>query len=306
MATTRKLLTLLMTLALGCAANRGPIEPPTTELEPGIYDVADARRLTPEQLWPRLADARFVLVGETHDSERDHAMQLQILTALADRDEVALGMEMFQRPFQGALDAYVAGELDEEAMLERTQWEDRWGFATAMYAPMWRLAAEREFPILALNVRRELTKRIAAVGLDGLTDAERADLPEIDRTGERYRAWMRDIFRSHGAPMEPEKFERFYQAQITWDETMADTAVEWSRAHPGATVVIVVGRGHVERDFGIPSRIRRRVGAEHGDGTVVSIVGVAPQEVPRYRWMRRERFADFVWVDEREEPASPH
>jgi uncharacterized iron-regulated protein len=296
------LILLIATAAFGCRPRGSMVEAPMTELEPGVYRVDDGERLSGEKLWTgldefwaALEDARFVLVAESHENPRDHAVQLKVLSQLAERDRnLALGMEMFQRPFQEPLDRYVAGEIDESEMLARTEWEGRWGFGVQMYAPLWRLAASEQIPVLALNARRELTKRIAAVGLDGLTDAERADLPEIERGPDRYRDWMRDVFRAHGAAMDSKKFERFFQAQITWDETMADTAVRWANEHPGATVVIVVGRGHVERDFGIPSRIRRRIGAEYGDGAVVSIVPVDPEQVPRFRWMRKERFADYV------------
>ena len=282
----------------GCATQTRVVEPPTQTIEPGIYDVATSARLPAAKLWEELEDARFVLVAESHDSASDHAIQLHVLRELAARGDVALGMEMFQRPFQGPLDAYVRGDITEEEMLRATQWEERWGFATELYRPLWTFAADRGIPVIALNVRRELTKRISKVGLDALTEFEHADLPEIDRSGERYRAWMREIFRSHGAEMDDESFERFYQAQITWDETMAETAVAYAEAHPNTLMVIVVGRGHVERDFGIPSRIRRRIGAQPGDGTVVSIVPVDADAVPRYGWMRRERFADYVWVKE--------
>lgn len=287
---------LLTASLLNCAAAPKTVELPTAQLQPGIYDVRTGNLVAKVELWQRLEAARFVIVAESHDSAADHAIQLEVLQSLGERGELALGMEMFQRPFQSALDQFVTGEIDEAQMLTRTQWEDRWGFAIELYQPLWQWAAEQQVPIVALNARRELTKRIAAVGVEGLTEQERADLPELDLDSPRYRAWMRGVFRAHGAEMEADKFDRFFQAQLTWDETMADTAVRWEQANPGTTMVIVVGRGHVERDFGIPSRIRRRTGAEYGDGEVISIVPLDGAEVPRFRWMRRERFADFVWV----------
>lgn len=282
--------TLLFILVTSCAAQRKATDVPTTSVAPGIYRVSDAKPLSEDELFADLDGARFVLVGEDHTSEEDHAVQLRVLKALADRGDVAVGMEMFQRPFQSPLDQYVAGELDEAAMLERTEWEKRWGFGIELYQPFWLLAKEKGFPIVALNARRELTKRIAKVGVAGLTPEERADLPELDLSNDRYRTWMRDVFASHGAEMDPARFERFFEAQVTWDETMADTAVRFVEQHPETTLVVIVGRGHVERDFGIPSRIRRRTNAR-----VASIIPVEG-EVPTFEWMRREKFADYVWV----------
>lgn len=264
--------------------------PPTQALPEGIYRVSDGAPLEPSVLWEELSDARFVLVGETHDSEFDHFVQHVVADTLAERGPVVIGMEMFQRPFQEALDAYVAGDLDEAELLAATEWEKRWGFSTEMYRPFWEIAREHQVPLVALNARRELTKRIARVGVEGLTEVERADLPELDLSSQRHRAWMRGVFEAHGSVMEPSKFERFYQAQVTWDETMAETAVEAARRHPDHQVLVFAGRGHVERDFGIPSRIRRRT-----DERVVSIVPIE-EDPPTFDWMRRERFADYVWV----------
>lgn len=288
----RATLLILLTVFAGCSAPRK--EPPTISLEPGIYPVYEADAEL--DIFARVAAARVVLVAESHDSADDHAVQLEILQGVSGNKPTALGMEMFQRPFQPALDMFVAGAIDEAEMLEQTEWEERWGFATELYRPLWQHARDRGIPIVALNAPRELTKRIAKVGVEGLSDAERAELPELDLSDERYRAWLKGVFKSHGAKMDDAALERFYQAQVTWDETMAEVAAAWSEAHPDATLVVAAGRGHIERDWGIPSRLRRRLGAQPGDGTVLSIVPLPRDEVPRWSWMRRERFADYLWV----------
>ncbi len=290
-----KLAAALAVLAIaGCA--RPKLEAPTTTAEPGIYRGTDGERIDEAALFVELAKARVVLVAESHDSAQDHAVQLRVLEAVAARRPTGLGMEMFQRPFQPALDLFVAGELDEAEMLAQTEWAGRWGFETELYRPLWSFAHDRGIPIIALNARRELTKRIAKVGIAGLAEAESADLPELDLSDQRYRAWLGEVFRSHGADMTREALDRFFAAQVMWDETMADTAARWAASHPESTLVVVVGRGHVERDWGIPSRLRRRLGTLHGDGSVISVVPVDKDAAPRWPWAQRNRFADYVWV----------
>ncbi len=282
------ILLLIASLLLGCAT--ASPTPTTHSLAPGIYRVSDGSAVTKAQLWNDLDSARYVVVGETHTSEADHAVQLEVVRALAERGDVAIGMEMFQRPFQEPLDRWVAGEIDEPELLVATQWKERWNFDPGLYRPFWDFARERGIPLVALNARRELTKRIAKVGVDGLTAEERADLVELDLSSERYRNWMREVFEAHGAAMEPEAFERFFAAQVTWDETMADTAVRWGERHPGTTVVVLAGRGHVERGFGIPQRVRRRTNER-----VVTIVPVSGDIAP-FEGLRDQEFADYVWV----------
>lgn len=287
-------LIILSFVVVGCG-QRPTLEAPTMTVDPGIYTVTgDA--VSRDDLVAKLAAARVVLIGESHDNAGDHAVQLELLEAVSAKKPTGLGMEMFQRPFQPALDLFVSGEIDEAEMLEQTEWEKRWGFEVDLYRPLWNHAQDNGLPIIALNARRELTKRIAKVGVDGLSPSERESLPELDLTDDRYRAWLGEVFASHGARMESAKLEQFYAAQVTWDETMADTAARWSQTHPDSTLVVAVGRGHVERDWGIPSRLRRRLDAQHGDGTVVSVVPVAPDAAPRWSWAQRERFADFIWV----------
>ena len=52
--------------------------------------------------------------------------------------------------------------------------------------------------------------------------------------------------------------DNFYEAQVVWDETMADNAARWVAAHaPSRQLVILAGRAHCRRDA-IPARIERR------------------------------------------------
>jgi uncharacterized iron-regulated protein len=123
------------------------------------------------------------VVGEQHDVAWHHEIQAQVLREVAERvDSAALGMEMFQRPFQSPLDAYIAGEISEADMLEQTEWAQRWGFGTDQYRPMWRFAHENEIPVVAHNARRELSKAIAN-GFSAKTGVPR--LPNSSTYGSR-------------------------------------------------------------------------------------------------------------------------
>ena len=282
---------LLITLT-GCATGPKPTaEPVPQRLEPGIYATETCEKLGEDELFDRLARHRFVVVGERHDDKWHPRIQARTLEAMAERsEEVALGMEMFQRPFQPSLDAYVAGEIDEAEMLQKTEYDSRWGFEKDLYRPLWRLAREQGFPIVALNARRELSRKISQVGLEGLSDEERADIPELDLEHEAHRAYVRQAFEQHDMQMSHERFDRFYSAQVLWDETMADTSVEFVRAHPQVdTMVIVAGGAHAHRGFGIPPRIERRLDTD--------VVTLQPVSDPKEATMEQlSEATDYVWV----------
>src|SRR5262249_50251407 len=157
------------------------------------------------------------------------------------------------------LDAYISGEIGEQEFLRKSEYFDRWVFDFRLYSPIFRFAREHRIPMVALNADRELSEKVAKVGLDGLTDQERARLPgQIDQSDQDYRKRIQKIFKEH-----PEatggNFDHFWQAQLVWDETMAERAADYLSRHPDKAMIVLAGSGHIESGSGIPNRVRRRL-----------------------------------------------
>jgi len=291
----------------GCATAKPARAPQAAfaALGPGVYRGGTGEPLDPAALDALLLAARVVLVGETHDDLEDHRVQDEVHARLVAVHELraateggtarlAVGLEMVQRPFQPALDAFTAGAIDEPTMLDQVEWSERWGYDPVLLRPIWERARALGHPLVALNVRRELTKRVASVGLAGLSPEERTDVVELDLDSPAYRAWLKGIFEEHGAPGEGAPFERFVEAQILWDETMAATAVAFLAERPDvAAMLVLAGRGHVERGHGIPDRIRRRRPEWAGDA-VVTVIPARPGA--RAGQAIAERWGDVVWI----------
>ena len=212
-----------------------------------------------EDLMARIADKDVVFIGETHNSYADHLAQLAIVQRLHARGKrLAIGMEFFQQPFQPALDAYVAGTITEEEMLARTEYFDRWRFDYRLYRPILRFARDQGIALIALNPPGELTEKVARQGLSGLSPKDRARLPaRLDDADPAYRERLQAVFDQH--PHGPDSdFERFLAVQLLWDEGMAEQAARYLVAHPGTTLVVLAGAGHIEYGQGIPRRLQRR------------------------------------------------
>jgi uncharacterized iron-regulated protein len=214
-----------------------------------------------EGIIPKLADRRVVFVGERHDRYEHHLVQLEIIRRLhAIHPRLAIGMEMFQQPFQQVLDDYVAGSLGEQDMLRRSEYYQRWRFDFRLYAPILRYARANQLPVVALNLPAELTQKVGRNGLDSLTAEERAQLPaEIDRSDSAYEQQLREVFELH--PGNGRSFDNFIEVQLLWDEGMAQQAADYLAAHPDDHMVILAGSGHVARGSGIPRRLARRLPA---------------------------------------------
>jgi uncharacterized iron-regulated protein len=185
---------------------------------------------------------------------------------------------------------YVAGKIDEKTMLEKTEWATRWGFGWEMYAPMLRRArAEPDrLSVVALNAPKEVTRAVAKGGLEALTPAQREELPPLDLTNEAHRAFVLKAFGAHGASMPKDKFERFYTAQVIWEETMSSSVHDWLEAHDAhlkgrapPRMVVVVGAGHVADRFGVPERAEKKsVAFPRGDSYATVVLEVTDPAAP--------------------------
>lgn len=204
--------------------------------------------------------APVIYLGESHRSYGDHLLQLAVLRGLYQQNhQLIIGMEAFQRPFQGALDAYIGGEIDEAEMLRRTEWYSRWSFGYRLYRPILRFARENRIPVIALNLPREITGAVAREGREALTPEQQAMLPdEIDRSDQAYETRLRSIFAQH-PHREGQQFERFREVQLLWDEGMAETAARALRDHPNSRLAVIAGSGHLMFRSGIPNRLDRRI-----------------------------------------------
>jgi uncharacterized iron-regulated protein len=241
--------------------------------------VVDLRTLMDMQgLVEKVADKRVVYVGESHDQYQHHLNQLALIQGVhARHPDMAIGLEFFYQPFQAVLDRYIAAEIDEAELLRETEYFDRWRFDYRLYRPILRYAREQGIKLVALNLEREITEQVGREGISSLNPAQLARLPkEIDREGEAYRARLKSIYDQH-PHREGSRFDNFLEAQLLWDESMAERAVAWLQANPESPMVILAGVGHLAYRQGIPDRVQRRLPV---DGAVVLNVNQAAQLDP--------------------------
>jgi uncharacterized iron-regulated protein len=172
-------------------------------------------------------------------------------------------MEMFQRPFQQALDEYIEGKTDEKGFLRSSEYFSRWGFDYHLYGDILRFAREEKIPVVALNIKREIVDKVSRNGIDSLTEEEKRELPDgMDMADEEYRERLREVFETHESAGSRD-FANFYQSQIIWDEIMAQSIDEYLRKNPDRQMVVIAGSGHLAFKSGIPRRVFRRNGLDY-------------------------------------------
>ena len=203
----------------------------------------------------RIPEGAIVLLGERHGQADDHRWQLQIASALIGRsDAVTIGYEMFPRQSQPALDAWARGELSEAEFLEQANWDSHWGMGREHYMPLFHLHRMNDLPMKALNLDRDLIRRIGAEGWDGVPEKDRHGVSLPAEPPQAYRDYLREVYERHpGGDDNGAGFERFLRSQLAWDRAMAEALDEASGEE--GIVIGMVGRGHVRHGLGIPHQL---------------------------------------------------
>lgn len=247
--------------------------------DPIVIDLEKTATLS--TLVESLARERVVYVGETHTAFEDHLLQLEILKGMqAQEGNLAIGVEWFQWPYQAYLDAYMAGEITEAEMLDKTGYYDRWRFDYRLYRPILAYAREQGIPIVALNAPAELTSAISDADIAALSGELHEMLPDsYDFSDTDYRRRLESFYSQH--PESGGSFEGFLQVQLTWDESMAQNASEYLKADPANRMLVLAGSGHVEYRSGIPARVTRRTGIR-GKTILMPNFPVSDHEVADY------------------------
>ena len=219
-----------------------------------LFDVVEDKETTLAQVLPRMKQTRVVLVGEFHNLKRHHMAQLQIIRALHESGiSLAIGLEMFRAESQHALDSWVSGKMTEEEF--QKVYDDNWNFPWPLYSMIFAYARENRIPLVGLNVPRDVTRQVALEGFQSLSMEEKARIPNV--TCRVDREYMEFIKRAYGAHAHGRlNFTYFCEAQLVWDKAMAIHALDYLKAHPNASMVLLAGTGHAWKR-GIPEQMRQ-------------------------------------------------
>lgn len=246
-------------------AYRSAMERLEGPLNLSVWSAAEKRHLSFGELADRLLNADLVCIGESHDNELCHRVQLQIIKALHARDErLGVGMEMFQRPFQDSLDKFSRGDLTEDEMLKATEYRSRWGYHWSLYQPIVHFCKTNRVPLAALNVPKELTAKLSKDGFNKLSPVDKKALGPIDFQVKAHRDyWYDRLARMHGkAKVSEERKERSYQVMTAWDEYMGASAAAFQTSRHLRRMIVLAGSGHIDLGFGIPGRAAKRTGGK--------------------------------------------
>lgn len=214
-----------------------------------------------------LAGFDVIFLGEVHRHPAAHRAQMDLFRAIHERaPALSLSMEQFERDVQPALDDYLARKIGEYALADKGR---TWQSYGTTYRPLVEYAKEHHLPVIAANAPEEV---IRCVGREGLAF--------LDRMSAGARGWAaaevhadpgpyRDKFMGfamgeagHGGGKKGDAPSaaaiRGFEAQVTRDDTMAESIFLHLQKNPGRKVVHLTGSFHSDDFLGTVERLRMR------------------------------------------------
>ena len=223
-----------------------------------LLDSQTQQTISVQQLAKQLKNTDVVFVGEFHGNHASHLLQAQLQNQLfLQNPNQVLSMEQFNRDQQSVVNRYLDGEVGEAYLInEAPAWENY----TASYRPLVEFAKQHFLPVIAANAPADTVRCIGRQGeayLDKLTPEETsliAEQPLMDVTG--YRAFFMN-FLSGSSHFNEVKANNSYLAQLTRDNTMAESILNALQANPGAQVIHTNGAFHSNNGLGTVGALKR-------------------------------------------------
>jgi uncharacterized iron-regulated protein len=249
------LLTAMLTGLWGCAVTPQKLNikgKPDAFGEGSIISTQKSAAVSFKALLETLQNSRVIYVGEKHTSQEDHRIQLEVIQALFKNfPNLSVGMEMFDHSYQGVLDQWSAGKLDQKDFIKKVHWYANWRYDFTLYKDILEFIKDKRLRLVGLNIPNHIPPKIREGGIDSLRDDEKKHLPpQIDVTNSAHRDYVQKVFEDHGHHFRGEvEFDNFYAAQVVWEDGMA-AAIAANLNND--VMVVLAGNGHIQFKYGIP------------------------------------------------------
>ncbi len=253
-----------------------------------FYDVAwvrstDGAVSSLQQVADELAGYDVVFFGEMHGHPGNHLAQMRLFRALQERNaDMTLSLEQFERDTQPLVDQYLAGEIGEKVLEKDAR---AWPNYKSSYRPLVEYAVDQRLPVIAANAPKSIVICVSKEGteiLDQLPDPDRgwaAETLHVDE-GAYLNKYMRFMAASssHGGGDESEESDegdeseevsmeelspmmramvmKSFSAQVTRDDTMAESIAKHLGENPGRKVLHLNGHFHSASHLGTVERLK--------------------------------------------------
>lgn len=221
--------------------------------------------------------AEVILVGEEHDDDIGHRVELAIVQDVLKQNPkgTAVSLEMLDRDEQRLVADFMDSIIDA-AQFAKFTFSENWsgeGSWENWYQPLIDAAKKAHAPVIAANSPRRYVTLARLEGYDRLRALpedrrELFDIPTSILTGsyrERFFSLMRDMG-SHGEPnhtVDESRIAAGFRSQLLWDATMAQSIVNALRGDVAGVdamdkVIHFAGDFHIAYTGGTVQEVHRR------------------------------------------------
>ncbi len=196
-----------------------------------------------DRLWANLGNSRFLILGEKHDNPDHHALQLDLLSDLIDRNLLSsLTLEMLDSTSDDALQALSNQQLNSsEALKDYLNWDSE-GWNWEFYGPLVEEVYDSDIPVYSGNISDETV---------GAVYGQPTPLEIAEVFGETVMNRLtQDIDESHCGLLPESQFSAMVRVQQTRDFTMAK---QMPGAERNKLSLLIAGNYHARQDLGVPN-----------------------------------------------------
>lgn len=220
------------------------------------------RPISLQQLSLSIADSDVVFIGEFHSNHASHLLEMQVLSELFEQNQQAnrstiLSMEMFNRDQQTILNDYLVDKVGERFLIEKAP---AWGNYKASYRPLVEFAKQHKLPVIASNAPADIVRCIGRQGssyLGKLDNHEKSLIAKkpIENVEHYDTKFFNLMSASNHTPTARQK--NSYLAQLTRDNTMAESIKKAWQENPSAQILHLNGNFHSESHLGTVGALKK-------------------------------------------------
>lgn len=305
-----------ISLLLHSCASPGKLEPGAAAVDAKLrtaYDYAlvdaNSQAISLAAMAESLRSSDVIFIGEYHSNHASHLFEMQLFATLhqltrATQRPIVLSMEMFNRDQQKILNDYLAGKIGERYLIEEAP---TWKNYRAAYRPLIEYAKQHAIAVVAANAASDIVRCIGRRGADYIDQLEPdkrqavaeqafADIPGYK---DKFMGVMAGA--NHTAN---ERLQRSYLAQLSRDNTMAESIARAYTETPNSIIVHLSGTFHSEQSLGTVGALKRLqptlkmsvISPIHHTQTKTEPAHSEPRDAPSISADATEKKDDFYYI----------
>jgi len=233
-----------------------------------LYDVhvlssQTKKAVSIQALAHELRDVDVVFIGEYHGNHGSHWLQAQLQAALyQQRPQQMVSMEQFSRDQQPVLNQYLKGKQGEVSLLKQA---GIWPNYKASYRPVVEFAKQHQLPVIAANAPAGVVRCIGRQGegyLKKLSKQQRQQLAKqpFNNDAAYQQAFQKIMHQPSGKQgSSSARLSNSYLAQLSRDNTMAESIAQAMKTAPDAQLIHLNGAFHSDQGLGTVALLKQRL-----------------------------------------------